>query len=382
MALTELAATSAPINEFIVKVASRCNLDCDYCYEYNTGDESWRKMPKFMSQDTCGYLALRIAEHAQEHRLEKVFITFHGGEPTLAGPRRLANYCESFTAASAGAFTVEFAMQTNATLVDCELCELICSRNIQISASLDGGPQANDLHRLGHSGKSSYKAAAEGIKRLKENCGSLLTGLLAVVDVRTDPVQVFDELAAFGLNAIDFLLPHHNWSRPPLRPGNNEIAYGEWYFELFKAWVGGRHPNVNIRFFVNILSQLVGRGGIYEAMNLSPTTLVTVNTVGDYEAVDCIKSTGTGAQTIDRSVKHDTVSSLLQHPAIAIRQSGIHQLSDTCRACKHQNTCAGGYYPHRYSSTRGFDNPSIYCNDLYWLIDAISAHIRLESKRA
>ena len=34
-----------PINEFVIKVASRCNLDCDYCYEYNTGDNTWKSMP-------------------------------------------------------------------------------------------------------------------------------------------------------------------------------------------------------------------------------------------------------------------------------------------------------------------------------------------------
>ena len=34
------------INEFIVKVSSRCNLNCTYCYEYNLGDDSWKSMDK------------------------------------------------------------------------------------------------------------------------------------------------------------------------------------------------------------------------------------------------------------------------------------------------------------------------------------------------
>ena len=28
---------SEPISSYIIKIASRCNLDCDYCYEYNMG---------------------------------------------------------------------------------------------------------------------------------------------------------------------------------------------------------------------------------------------------------------------------------------------------------------------------------------------------------
>jgi uncharacterized protein len=28
--------------EFIVKVHSRCDLSCDYCYMYEMADQSWR----------------------------------------------------------------------------------------------------------------------------------------------------------------------------------------------------------------------------------------------------------------------------------------------------------------------------------------------------
>ena len=42
-----------PINEFIIKIASRCNLNCTYCYEYNQGDDSWKRASKFMSLDTA-----------------------------------------------------------------------------------------------------------------------------------------------------------------------------------------------------------------------------------------------------------------------------------------------------------------------------------------
>ena len=30
------------IDTVLLKVASRCNLDCSYCYVYNMGDEAWR----------------------------------------------------------------------------------------------------------------------------------------------------------------------------------------------------------------------------------------------------------------------------------------------------------------------------------------------------
>ena len=39
------------IDSYVVKVASRCNLDCTYCYEYNLGDDTWKHQPRFMEKN-------------------------------------------------------------------------------------------------------------------------------------------------------------------------------------------------------------------------------------------------------------------------------------------------------------------------------------------
>jgi uncharacterized protein len=33
------------------------------------------------------------------------------------------------------------------------------------------------------------------------------------------------------------------------------------------------------------------------------------------------------------------------------------------------NACGGGYLPHRYSQKNGYDNPSVYCDDLYSMFE-------------
>ncbi len=47
----------SPLVEFVLKIESRCNLNCDYCYVYNMGDESWRDQPSSMSLDVVDQLA-------------------------------------------------------------------------------------------------------------------------------------------------------------------------------------------------------------------------------------------------------------------------------------------------------------------------------------
>ncbi len=77
-------ATSPCITSFLIKIASRCNLDCDYCYVYHHADQGWRLQPPLMSAKHRKKLADRIGEYAQSERLENLLVVFHGGEPLLA----------------------------------------------------------------------------------------------------------------------------------------------------------------------------------------------------------------------------------------------------------------------------------------------------------
>ena len=33
------------VDTILLKVASRCNINCTYCYVYNMGDSAWKRMP-------------------------------------------------------------------------------------------------------------------------------------------------------------------------------------------------------------------------------------------------------------------------------------------------------------------------------------------------
>src|SRR6478609_7468385 len=74
-----------PFQEFVVKVHSRCDLACDYCYMYEMADQSWRDRPRRMSAEIARCTADRIGEHARTHGLAVISLILHGGEPLLAG---------------------------------------------------------------------------------------------------------------------------------------------------------------------------------------------------------------------------------------------------------------------------------------------------------
>jgi len=374
--LKALLQTKPLFNEFVVKIASRCNLNCDYCYEYNLGDESWRAASKFMSEDVVKALAFRISEHAKAHGLREVFVNFHGGEPLLAGHKRIDLYATILRQAAQDDYTIIFGMQTNAVLIDENICDVLAKHKISVSVSLDGGQIENDRHRVDHKGLSSFQATLRGMEVLKSLVPGQPSGLLAVIDSKNDPIAVFDFLSNLDITHIDFLLPYDNWDRPPPRNSKNNIEYGEWLYKIFDSWISGRHSKVDIRFFKNIILNFMGKNSNFEAMNLAPVQLVTVSTDGAIEAVDTLKSTASGVQNTGLNVVYNSFDEALQERIIESRQSGVNQLCAICRDCKYMRECAGGYFPHRYSNERQFDNPSVYCEDLFWLLDNIERKLK------
>src|SRR5258708_11881575 len=77
-----------PIDTVLLKVASRCNINCDYCYIYRMGDAGWSRVPKFMTPQTVAATAAALRT-LYEDQGRAFAVVLHGGEPLLLGVERL-----------------------------------------------------------------------------------------------------------------------------------------------------------------------------------------------------------------------------------------------------------------------------------------------------
>lgn len=57
-----------PIDQFVLKVHSRCDLACDHCYVYEAADQSWRGRPVVISDDVISRTAQRTAQADHLHQ--------------------------------------------------------------------------------------------------------------------------------------------------------------------------------------------------------------------------------------------------------------------------------------------------------------------------
>ena len=367
----------SPLNEFIFKIESRCNLNCDYCYVYNLGDESWRSAPRFMTPAIAGAAARRIREHAEAHGVPGVGISFHGGEPLLRGIRPLRALFRAITQ-ELGDLPAEFSLQTNATLVTDEIAAELAAMNVRVGVSLDGDEEGN-RHRLDLGGKSSYERTVRGIGVLSKYPG-LLQGALAVIDVAADPVQTYRAIESCGFQSVDFLFPHGTWELLPAgksaadRTPSAAAPYADWLLRIYEVW-SADDSRMRVRIFDDIIHLLLGGRQSFEMLGLSPARLAVVEADGSLELVDHIGVTYEGAADTGANVMENAIDDLLKHPGVTSRQLGRQALPAPCLACPLVDTCGGGLITHRFDETNGFLNPTVYCSDLFKLIDVIGSDL-------
>ncbi|MEV2269251.1 FxsB family cyclophane-forming radical SAM/SPASM peptide maturase [Nonomuraea africana] len=356
-----------PFRQFVLKVHSRCDLACDHCYVYEHADQSWRRRPKVMSQETIAWSALRIAEHVKRHGLDQVAVVLHGGEPLLAGPGRLLAIAEALESALTGLCRLDLRLHTNGLLLDDHFLEVFEEKGVKVGVSLDGDRAAHDRHRRYADGRGSHARVLASLARLRAR-PHLYAGLLCTVDVAGDPIAVYEALAEQEPPRVDFLLPHATWEEPP------PTGAGDWLTAVFDRWVADGRP-MAVRLFDSIESTSRGGPSFTEALGLEPSDLVVIETDGAYEQVDSLKSAYDGAPETGLDVFRHTLDDVAAHPGIRARQRGLDGLAETCRRCPVVDSCGGGLYPHRYRAG-GFDNPSVYCADLLQLITHVRGRLR------
>src|SRR4051812_14258644 len=104
--------SGSPRLNFGLKISSRCNLNCSYCYVYNKGDTTWRGRPSMMSDEVFNATSTRIRDYCRLSGQGSVQIVFHGGEPTLVGRAKIGAWCAQMTSALSGIAQPFFAIQT------------------------------------------------------------------------------------------------------------------------------------------------------------------------------------------------------------------------------------------------------------------------------
>ncbi|WP_261971616.1 cyclophane-forming radical SAM/SPASM peptide maturase YhhB [Prosthecodimorpha staleyi] len=362
------------ITSFLVKIASRCNLDCNYCYVYHHADQGWRVMPKTMTAEVRSAFASRLSAYAKEAALKRALVVFHGGEPLLAGVNAIVDFADELRAAVGPTVKLDLAMQTNGLLLTDTTLDALEAADISVSLSLDGPRVANDLHRTSRKGRSSFDRVMSAYHLLQRR-KSIFAGVIAVIDPSIAPDQLlvfFDQLKP---PKLDFLLPDAHHRRPPPGREQNPSQYKEWLIRAFDLWFD-RYSHLPVRTFEALLDGVAGLPSGTDAFGFGDVNLLSIETDGSYHDLDVLKIVRDGATALSGTVFESAILTVAASPGLEAHRALLRKdgLSDKCLSCTVVEVCGGGSVPHRYDGD-GFKNPSVYCDELFSLISHVKARL-------
>jgi uncharacterized protein len=264
-------------------------------------------------------------------------------------------------------------LQSNGTLFDERFLDVVLRTGVSVGLSIDGPPAQHDRLRPYRNGRGSSRAV-ERAARLLGKHPDVFGGLLCVVNLDNDPAEVWEYLCSFHPPGIDLLLPHatHDHLPPGVNAPSEIVRYGEWLVQILDLWYGAGEDRPDIRLFSSIMRLLLGRDSMVESIGNCPASLIVIESNGELEAVDALKACYHGAAYTGLNVFDHDLDQALGKPVVKSRQMGTASLCSTCRRCTFRDTCGAGYQPHRYSSRRGFQNPSVYCHALKMLIRRVA----------
>lgn len=355
------------LDTILIKVASRCNLDCSYCYVYNGQDTSWMEQPKRISTETVDTLCRELYK-VSTAQSKGFAVVLHGGEPFLLGEAKLTKLLLELREILPDHEKYPIAIQTNAVLLNNKILDICYKYRVSVSASVDGVREANDIGRFTHNGKSSFDKTIDGIKLLVSHAESnfLFSGTLSVIQPTTNPIDNYDFLKRLGSKSIDILLQDGNHTFLPAGKDSFESTeYGSWLVELFQYYISDPDP-VAIRFFDDIIKIALGGTPEKEGKGEQEFGIIVVETDGEIRKNDTLRATFEGVDYFEGrpNIKtDDSLSNVLNSQEFAKASRVQNPISQECKTCEIGHICGGGMPLSRWSQEKGFDNPSVYCND-------------------
>lgn len=366
----EARSTSTVLDTVLLKVASRCNLDCNYCYVYHMGDDNWRSQPMYMSETVQSAVVRQLADvHA--HQGQPLSVVLHGGEPLLIGTGRLRELCGRLRSALPAPCGIH--VQTNGVLLTDDVIDVFVRFNVGVSISIDGPSEIHDRFRVDHQGRGTCERVRRAIRRMtaRDDARPLFAGVLAVVDPSSSPGAVYESMKSTGAPRIDFLVRDGNHTRLPAgkaQAGSTE--FGCWMSGLLDVYLSDPNPP-RVRIFDDMLRILLGGKAQKEGVGITDYGILVIDTDGRITKNDTLKAAHTAADRFDGaswSVVSDNLIDVVRSQVYADYCRQQQPTASVCRVCPELGVCGGGMVAHRWSDERGFDNPSVFCADQLLLI--------------
>ena len=193
-------APETGINFITLNIAHDCNMACPYCFAKQGLYGGPRKMmtPE-VARRSVDWLLQVSASRAD------CYVRFLGGEPLMNVPVMRDTMAYASAKGEEAGKRVHFSINTNGTIYNDDIGELLHDYRAQISISIDGTEAAHNRHRIFRNGSGTYSIVVQNVPKL------LACDPLAMVNgtITSDTVDVCEyarSLRELGFQLVRFAI--------------------------------------------------------------------------------------------------------------------------------------------------------------------------------
>jgi uncharacterized protein len=338
--------------EFVIKTSKKCNLRCQYCYEFGDLHKS-----DAMNIDQVEAMYQNIAKYYRDIQTPvSIGFIWHGGEPLLISTdfywKALDLQTKIFGDRN---FKIRNSVQTNLTILDDERLSLLLEGFENVGVSID---VFGDL-RTYENGRDSQSLVLENMDRLRDY--KVPFGCITVLSKNNihDVKQIYKFYRELDLKAR--LLPLHQVDDKNQHDGIKIDSHSilEAFKTIFDLWIEDEKfvwITPIIEMVQEVLSFYTPSAECYFYDKREWEALNIVNTNGDLYGYADAYVVGRSYGNIFTTPLHDLYSSQKHEESIL---SAENRLNQTCVNCKFFGSCSGysiaedGYEYHELDDDGG-----------------------------
>jgi len=327
-------------NTVMLVPSAACPAACRYCF----GPHKGSIMPNSVLDASARFISAELWRGRKSGK-----ITFHGGEPLMAGYEWFARSLDVLSEVTNR--HAQFSIQSNLWLLDQRFVDLFAEYRVGISTSLDGGREICDSQR----GAGYFDKTMAGIRLLRKN-GLDVSAIATVLPEKVDKIQ--EIIAFFDADGLPFTLRgaepswEHGYVNYLPAPETERMHYAILdYMEHHPAPARIRDVEAVVR---NAFSQCSG--------------LCTFsNCLGQYAAISPEGDVYTcqrfcGMEEFRIGTVYDSAATLQNSEAYKRIAGKYESASQTCSPCRHFKYCNGGCVYSMFVAEK-YGKPHPHCND-------------------
>lgn len=349
-------------NNFIISInpTEDCNLSCKYC-----------RVPKNIKTNIMSYETLEnLFENIVTQDSKKIYIIWHGGEPTLVGQ----NFYEHVIKLEKSIRNIKNGIQTNGTLLTENLIKLFKKHQFRIGISLDGPKKIHDSNRIYKNGSGSYKDVMRAIKLLNKLKADFATLTLLTNENINFFKKIYYAIKQTGANGAKFeiFFPGGKGRKYKDKFYVSPKDYAKVMISLYNMWMYG---DKKVKFRVDPLDKIIesfftGYSRACDYAGACGNNFLSISSNGDIYV--CGRFVGLKNFKIG-NINNDSLENALRNKICEHVRKKRNEIKLKCikSGCKYVDICNGGCAYESYTFFGDTSHKTHYCNSRKIIFDYI-----------